>query len=270
MRRALALASVVAAVFVAASPLNAATPGKNASHGVPIAIVKANQSSNWFGYNQGLLEKGVQFHAITANWVVPSVSRHKRNEDEYSSTWAGIGGGCVDAACTVGDNTLIQAGTEQDVAADGTKSYSAWYELIPAPSITISNFTVAPGDHITLSIAEAVANSELWTITMNDVTRNESFSTTVPYSSTYATAEWIDETPLILGTNGGFAALPNMTKTVFDAGTVNGGAPGLTAAEEIQLINSNGKVYGAPSAPDSDTDGFAACAWATSCGRPSS
>lgn len=270
MRRALALASVTAIAITIASPVHAANARTSRSHGSPIAVVKANQSSNWFGYNQGMLEKGVQFHAITASWVVPSVSWHHRNEDEFSSTWAGIGGGCVDAACTVTDNTLIQAGTEQDVAADGTKSYSAWYELIPAPSITISNFTVAPGDRINLSIVESPQNSELWTITMQNATRNEKFSTTLPYASTYATAEWIDETPLILGTNGGFAALPNMSKTVFDPGTVNGAPPHLTSAEQIQLINSDNKVYGAPSPPDADTDGFAACAWATSCTKPRS
>jgi hypothetical protein len=70
---------------------------------------------------------------------------------------------------------------------------------------------VAPGDHMHASIAESVSGSNVWNITLKDVTRNESFSTTVPYSSTRATAEWIEETPLVIGTNAGFAALPNLS-----------------------------------------------------------
>jgi hypothetical protein len=34
------------------------------------------------------------------------------------------------------------------------------------------------------------------------------------------------------------------------------------------LTDSSGKVIGAPSAPDSDRDGFSACTWATSCAAP--
>ncbi len=46
------------------------------------------------------------------------------------------------------------------------------------------------------SIAEVVADSNLWTITIQDLTRDETYTTTAPYSSTHATAEWIEETPL--------------------------------------------------------------------------
>ena len=66
---------------------------------------------------------------------------------------------------------LIQTGTEQDVENTGAASYSAWWELVPAPSITISNMTVQPGDHMHASLAEVVNNSNLWTITLQDVTR---------------------------------------------------------------------------------------------------
>jgi hypothetical protein len=107
-------------------------------------------------------------------------------------------------------------------------------------------------------------------ITLKDVTRNETFTQTIPYSSTHATAEWIEETPLIIGTNAGFAALPNLTSPAFDLGTVNGAPAALKSSEQIQLVNSSGGVIGDPSAPDPDLDGFNACAWASSCGAPSS
>ena len=130
--------------------------------------------------------------------------------------------------------------------------------------------TVAPGDHMHASIAETVANSNVWTITIKDVTKNESFSTTVPYSSTHATAEWIEETPLVIGTNAGFAALPNLTNPGFDLGATNGTPVKLSASEQMNLIDSTRNVIGAPSAPDSDLDGFGACTWATTCTAPGS
>ena len=282
MRRALALIPAVGLIAalsgtsaLAASPAGAAGSATSAvsavAHGSPIAVVKANESENWFGYNQGALEPGKSlFHSITGDWTVPAASQHTKGEDEFSSTWIGIGGGCIDTACTAGDNTLIQTGTEQDVVS-GAPQYSAWWEIIPAPSVTITNMTVAPGDHMHADIRELVANSEVWTITLTNVTRNQTFTQTVPYVSTYATAEWIEETPLLIGTNAGFAALPNLRRTAFDAGTVNGANPKLTAAEKINLINANtGKVYAVPSAPDADTDGGAVCAWATTCTTPSS
>ena len=129
--------------------------------------------------------------------------------------------------------------------------------------------TVAAGDRMHASIAETVANSNVWVITLRDITRNETFTQTVPYSSSHATAEWIEETPLLIGTNAGFSALPKLTSPAFDNATVNGQPANLQTSEEIQLINSNGKVIGTPSAPDSDRDGFNACTWATTCSAPS-
>ena len=261
------LIGVAVALLAAASA--GATPAIS-SHGQLIHVrANTNQSSNWFGYQQGTLEKGdTLFNSITGDWTVPTATLKGSGQDEYSSDWIGIGGGCADAGCTVTDNTLIQTGTEQDVTATGQTSYSAWWELVPAPSISIS-MTVQPGDHMHAAIAELVPDSDIWTITLTDVTRNETFTQTVPYPSTHLTAEWIEETPLILGTNAGFAALPSLTSPVFDLATVNGQPANLTSSEQMQLIDSNGKVIGTPSAPDPDADGFNACTWATSCAAPS-
>ena len=264
------IAPVLALAFLLLGSASAgATPAASA-HGQLISVrANTNQSSNWFGYDQGSVEQGGKlFTAITGDWTVPTVTANTAGQDESSSDWIGIGGGCVDAGCTVTDNTLIQTGTEQDVSG-GVASYSAWWELVPAPSISIS-MTVAAGDHMHASIAEAVPDSDVWTITLQDVTKNESFTTTVPYPSTHLTAEWIEETPLLIGTNAGFASLPNLTSPVFDLATVNGAPANLKASEQMQLIDSNSNVIGTASAPDSDTDGFNACTWATTCGAPSS
>ena len=264
--RTLRTAAALGACFAALTATSAqgAAP---ASHGQFLHLAaNTNQSTNWFGYQQGALEQGGKlFNAITGDWTVPTVTQHTKGQDESSSDWIGIGGGCLDAGCNATDATLIQTGTEQDVDSSGAPSYSAWWELVPAPSVTISGVTPAPGDHMHASVSEVVPNSDLWNITIADVTKGQSFTTTVPYSSTHGTAEWIEETPLLIGTNAGFASLPNLSSPAFDLGTTNGSAVRLTPAEQMLLTDSNGNVIGTPSAPDADADGFGACTWATSC-----
>jgi Peptidase A4 family len=256
-------AAAVTAVPASAAPLSA---HGQLLHLAPGLRANANSSSNWFGYNQGALEQGGKlFNSITANWTVPAATQHTAGQAEASSDWIGIGGGCIDSGCTATDSTLIQTGTEQDVSSTGAPSYSAWYELVPAPSLTISSMTVSPGDQMHASVSEVVNDANLWTITIQDVTRNESYSTTVPYASTHASAEWIEETPLEIGTNAGFAALPNLTNPAFSSGTVNGSPVKLSPSEEMDLTDSSGAVIGAPSAPNSAGSGFDACAWASSC-----
>lgn len=249
-----------------------------AVHGARIVVAGPNTSSNWFGYSQGTLEQQslgrgiVTFHGIRAHWTVPAASQHQSGQAEASATWAGIGGGYLDSNGTVTDGTLIQAGTEQDVDANGTASYTAWWEVVPGPSITISN--VHAGDSMFLDIHEVAGGSELWLITLVD-NGQTLLSITVPYSSSYATAEWVEETPLkIGGGTTGIASLPNLSSIAFDNArtwTYSGTptlsptwqSPGLVSGEEINLVN--GSVTGTPSAPDSDQDGFNECANATSC-----
>jgi hypothetical protein len=269
VRRLAVVVSVsLAGLAVVASSASAALK----SHGQLLRLaphrltLNANSSSNWFGYNQGSLEQGGKlFNSISGNWTVPTATQHTVGQAEASSDWIGIGGGCIDAGCTTTDSTLIQTGTEQDVSSTGAASYSAWYELVPAPSLTISNMTVAPGDAMRASLSEVVTDANAWTITIQDLTRGESYTTTVPYSSTHATAEWIEETPLEIGTNAGFAALPNLSNPGWTSATVNGASAGLKASEEMDLIDSSGSVIGAPSAPNSTANGFNECTWASTC-----
>jgi hypothetical protein len=252
----------------------AAASAKLSAHGqllrlAPHATANTNQSSNWFGYNQGALEQGSKlFESISGNWVVPTAAQHTKKQAEASSDWIGIGGGCIDSGCALTDSTLIQTGTEQDVSASGAASYSAWYELVPAPSLTITSMKVRPGDHMHASLTQLASESNVWTITIQDTTRGENFSTTVPYTSSHATAEWIEETPLEIGTDAGFAALPNLSNPAFRSATTNGAPAGLKASEKMDLIDSNGKVIGAPSAPNAARTGFNACTWASTCPAP--
>jgi hypothetical protein len=237
----------------------------------PIVSIGANKSNNWSGYNQGTLEQGGKmFHQVSADWVVPRASAHRRGEAEFSSTWVGIGGGCVDANCALTDPTLIQTGTEQDVDASGHPAYSAWWEIIPIPSVTISTVHVRPGDHIHAAIAESPSGSELWTIALRDVTDGQSFTMKVPYASSHATAEWIEETPVEIGTGAptGVGPLPNLSRVTFDLARTNAARPGLKPSEEIQLVDANSHPLATPSAPDRDADGFNDCAYASLCPHP--
>jgi len=233
-----------------------------------VVRVATNQSGNWSGYNQGQLEKGTAFHEVSGTWVVPAARQHRQGENEYSATWVGIGGGCVDSGCTTTDQTLIQAGTEQDVNSRGVASYSAWWEIIPQPSTRVS-LSVSAGQRVRVDVAETTP--QVWAISIKNLTTGRSFSTTTPYSSSYATAEWIEETPLIIsGGSSGVAALPGLGKVVFDGGTANKINPALKSSEEIQLVDGSGHVLATPSAPDSDRNGFGDCTYATSCSSPSS
>ena len=275
MKRTVAvLAAPLLAAAVAAGPALAATGRAStlpaAGHSHVVIPFAANQSQNWSGYNQGTAEQGgKQFNAISGNWTVPAVSQHVAGQAEYSSNWIGIGGGCVDAGCTVTDATLIQTGTEQDVSRAGKTSYSAWWEIIPEPETKITTMAVRPGDRMHANIAEAVPGSEVWTITLQDLTTGKSFSTTTPYSSSHLTAEWIEERPTLISSSGtALAPLAKATAPVFDLATTNGAPAGLKTSEEIQMTNSSGHVIAVPSGTDADTDGFNVCTYATACSAP--
>jgi hypothetical protein len=272
-RRAAGCAVVIAFAFAVWLP-SAASAAPEA-HGHVVHIVKpgldanASRSSNWFGYNQGTLEQGgKQFHSIAGDWRVPRASQHSKGTTEASSTWIGIGGGCVDARCAIGDATLIQTGTEQDVSASGKSSYSAWWEIIPGPSIAIGALKIRAGDHMRARIAETIKGSDIWRITLRNLGRHQTFRTTVPYTSTHATAEWIQETPILIGADTGVAALPDLSRTSFNRARVNGASAHLKSSERVLLTTSDDKVIGTPSAPDPQRSGFALCTWATKCRAP--
>jgi len=233
-----------------------------AGHGTSF---KDSTSNNWSGYNQGILSTDKTYTSISADWVVPTATQHTAGQAEDSATWIGIGGGCLDTSCDATDETLIQAGTDQNVAADGTASYSAWWELVPVPSVN-STITVNPGDTINCSISEIVPG--LWSISLKDVTDGQSFSETLPYTSTLDTAEWIEETPLEIGTDAGLASLPNLSTVSFTDASVNGASAGLTSDEGVVLTDSNGNPIATPSAPGSAGNAFNDCAWATTCAAP--
>ncbi len=110
-------------------------------------------SNNWSGYQVLAADTKVTATEASGSWVVPAVSAPTKRMDGYSSIWVGIGGSCLDAACHVPDQTLIQLGTAEDASPSGTKLYYAWYELLPAASVDIKSLEVAPGDSVSASLS---------------------------------------------------------------------------------------------------------------------
>jgi Peptidase A4 family len=263
--------------LAAPSGRTAAGAAHAAGHGVIHVVhpaggrVNTNQSNNWSGYNIGAAYPGepvgVRFTAVSGEWTVPAATQHKHGQAEFSASWVGIGGGCVTDNCQVTDNTLIQAGTEQDVSTAGRASYRAWWEIIPEPQTTVS-LPVRPGNKIKVSIALASTPGD-WSIVIENLTTGRRFATTTPYTSSMDTAEWIEETPLIIGTGGtGVAAMPSLGTVHFTSAALNKANPGFQTIDEIQLTASNGTVIATPSGPGPALTSFNDCIWKTTCAAP--
>jgi Peptidase A4 family len=209
---------------------------------------------------------GTTFTTVSGEWTVPTATQHTTGQAEDSATWIGIGGGCVTDNCSVTDNTLIQAGTEQDVSASGQASYGAWWEIIPETETPVS-LPVQAGNTIEVTIAETSTPGD-WSIVIDNLTTGKAFSTTTAYSSSEDTVEWIEETPLEIGTTGtGVATMPNLSTVNFSNASYNGANPKFQTIDEMQLDN-NSMVEATPSAPGPMLNNFNDCTWATTCAAP--
>ena len=267
IRRLLVGGTSLAAALVLTLPATGAEAA-GPSSGAPAATANMSQSNNWSGYSEGILDSLTPYQSISASWVVPTATQHTAGQAESSATWIGIGGGCLNSSCLAGDETLVQAGTEQDVAANGQASYYAWWEIVPVPSIQFTTLKVNPGDTIKASLTQTLP--EVWNIVLTDVSSGQSTSVTqtIPYPSDYSTAEFIEETPLAIGTSGtGITSMPDLGTVGFSNAEVNGANANLQASDALQLVSSSGQVLATPSAPVGG-DSFNDCTYATSCAAP--
>ena len=254
-RRVLAAASVVGTGAVVAGLPAGSAAGPAIFHHPRIRVAGSGNkaagwaSSNWSGYAL----TGSGYSSVTAHWVVQAVSRsHKAT---YSSEWVGIDG--------FSNSSLIQTGTESDYY-NGAAHYDAWWEILPAAETVIPSIVVSPGDQMSATMTKGSGSS--WTITISDMSRNETFSTVQTYTGPQTSAEWIEEAPSV---GGRIAPLANYGQTTFDPGTVNGINPGLTASDGGVMIQKGIQVS-TDSNPDSDTDGFNMAYGATAPSPPAS
>ena len=226
------------------------------------------QSNNWSGYDEGTLSTGRQFVQASATWNVPGASQAVAGQAEASATWVGIGGGCLDTGCLATDQTLIQAGVEENVSTSGSATYSAWYETIPAPAVTIP-LAVAPGDEVWVNVAE-LHTPGVFGIDIFNLTTGGAFFSEFTYPSSQLTAEWIEESPVVVSAGGssGVAPLPRLAPIVFHDTRANFVPPFLRSADAIELVGPSGAPVAYPSAPDVDRDSFSDCTYAPGCPTP--
>lgn len=193
-------------------------------------------SNNWSGYEVANFQTGQKYTAAQMSWVVPKVTYGQSTDStssiEYSANWVGIGGFCENRLCTRADRTLIQLGTEQDVAPGGATQYYAWYEMLPAAETPITTLPVNPGDLMEASLSCGTTCSQRtqrWVLTMTDVTTGKSWTGTFNYASSLLSIEWIEEAPY----QGGVLPLANFATAQFPG--PNGSYPVSPASNQIQM-----------------------------------
>lgn len=240
----LAMGCLAASAALAGSPRGAAAPLAHAAVHRAGAVSSATlDSENWSGY----AVTGLTYTQVAGSWIVPTVKA--TSGQRYASDWVGIGG-------FAHDNThLIQAGTtEQDV--NGTITYNAWTEILPASESVIGGFTVRPGDAMTVDITKGSGKS--WAMAVIDTTESEFVTITVNYTLKENSAEWIHEAPEVSPV--GIVDIALTTNVDFDHGTVNGSTV-IGSAGTLTKIVLTGAVpsdtHATPSKLNSDKDGFA-------------
>ena len=195
-------------------------------------------SSNWSGY----AASGGKFTSVTGTWTVPTVLGTIAGAD---ATWVGIGG--------IDTRDLIQAGTQATVNG-GDVEYEAWIEMLPASSRPVS-LTVNAGDSVTVTLTQ---KSDVdWTILILNNTTGGKYSTTVKYTSSNSSAEWVQEAP---SAGRGTIPLDDFGTLQFtDASAVKDGATqdlkGL-GAQAITMINGLREPLASPSVLGADGKSF--------------
>jgi len=168
-------------------------------------------SANWAGYAVATRLRAPSSGSVSdvkGTWTVPQVAPSS-SANTYSAIWVGIDG--------YSDNTVEQTGTEQDLTPDGPVYY-AWFEMYPKFGYRILNFPVEAGDTISAEVRYVGNNS--FTLTIANLTRNVSYSTTQRHRAKRQSAEWIVEAPYSGGTLP-LADFGNVTLTGCSA-TLNG------------------------------------------------
>jgi hypothetical protein len=184
----------------------------------------AAHSTNW----SGQISSGTTYSGISADWVVPTVQATQYSG--ASATWIGIDGG------PASPGSIIQTGTVQ-LTGGGATQYTAWYELYPAPPVTIGG--VSPGDSMNASIQQIGGSS--WTIRIHDLsTGNDTGAMPVTYNGPGDSAEWIEELPTAVGTAQ--PTLANFGSATFSNMTYNPANPGAAFLSGIDMIDESGNV----------------------------
>jgi len=175
---------------LAAGSGNATTPAQTsmATMKSPLPRNATQVSANWSGYvaaGSDATATTASFTGVAGRWVQPR-ARCRVGRSSSSAFWVGIGG-ASDAS-----HALEQTGTQVSCNAKGKATYSMWYELVPAPSVTIK-YKVFPGNAITASVT--VKGTKV-TVQIRNLSRRTRFVKVLTMSSPdTSSAEWVAEAP---------------------------------------------------------------------------
>jgi hypothetical protein len=248
LRRALASLSIAGAnAVVAATAL-----------GVPTAGIDV--SSNWSGYavtgvgsTATVASTSMTFADVTGTWTQPAATCTP-GQSTSAAIWVGLGG------YTVGSNALEQAGTSADCSSSGRASYYAWYELVPATSVTLK-LKIFPGDVVTATVL--IKDTDVL-VQVKNRTRHTFFTKHLKMGAPDLTsAEWIAEAPSECTVAGFCRTVPltNFGSVTFSKiaalGNGQGGTLNGTGWEPtpIQLVPRARRFFGDVNASASSTAG---------------
>lgn len=184
----------------------------------------------------------MSFTDVTGQWREPKATCS--GKPTSVAVWVGLGGYSVTA------NALEQAGTSADCHANGTASYYAWYELVPADSVTV-DLKVNPGDVIAASV---VVNGTDILVQVIDRSRKTRFTKHLTMAVPDLTsAEWVAEAPAECGSFNQCRqlALTNFGSIAFGRSYAKGnGISGTISSPswvstDLQLIPHSSPLFGA-------------------------
>ena len=248
MRRALATLSIALGGAVAVA----------AAVGAPTAGIDV--SSNWSGYavtgvgsTATVASTSMSFSDVTGTWTQPAATCSP-GQSTSAAIWVGLGG------YTVGSNSLEQTGTSADCNSSGKATYYAWYELVPAASVTLK-LKIFPGDKITSTV---FINGTDVLVQVKDRTRHTFFSKHVQMATPdLSSAEWIAEAPSECTVTGFCRTVPltNFASITFSKIAALGNGQGGTLSgpgwepTPIQLVPRARRFFGDVNASASSTAG---------------
>lgn len=226
MRRLLAMVFALSALIVVGGVALRGTPSGASLAQAPRIPFQHSSSLNWSGY----VARGATFDSVAGAWVQPGATCGKGQQ--YAAFWVGLDGNT--------SSTVEQLGTDAD-CLNGRPRYYAWYEMYPAASVTIPDFTVVPGNTYSASVS--------YNATTNAFTLSISGGGNIPFSITLpgggqarSSAEWIAEAPSI---GNHILPLTNFGTMIFSG--ANSSSPTVTPWDKIIMTDNKGRPKAAPS-----------------------
>lgn len=217
-------------------------------------------SSNWSGYaitgvgsTANVASTSMNFTDVTGTWVQPTATCTP-GQSTSAAIWVGLGG------YTVGSNSLEQTGTSADCSSSGKATYYAWYELVPATSVTLK-LKIFAGDTVTSTV---LINGTDVLVQVKNRTRHTVFTKHLKMATPDLTsAEWIAEAPSECSVTGFCRTVPltNFGSVSFSKVAALGNGQGGTLsgpgweATPIQLVPRARRFFGDVNASASSTAG---------------